>query len=43
MKDLQVWRREQDGAWMFVRGMHYREPEPAPDGSAPARRRAGAP
>lgn len=29
MKDLQVWRREVDGRWMFVRGMHYREPEPA--------------
>ena len=28
MKDLQVWRRERDGAWMFVRGMHYREPAP---------------
>lgn len=24
MKDLQVWRREPDGKWRFIRGMHYR-------------------
>ncbi|HJU87799.1 MAG TPA: nuclear transport factor 2 family protein [Gemmatimonadaceae bacterium] len=30
LKDMQIWRREPDGRWMFVRGMHYREPEPAP-------------
>ena len=29
LKDMQIWRREPDGRWMFVRGMHYREPEPA--------------
>ena len=28
LKDLQVWRREADGRWMFARGMHYRMPEP---------------
>jgi uncharacterized protein (TIGR02246 family) len=28
MKDLQVWRREQDGTWKFARGMHYRMTEP---------------
>ena len=27
LRDMQVWRRERDGQWMFVRGMHYREPE----------------
>jgi uncharacterized protein (TIGR02246 family) len=34
MKDLQIWRREPDGRWRFVRGMHYREPPrtPAPAG-----------
>jgi steroid delta-isomerase len=26
LRDLQVWRRERDGEWMFIRGMHYREP-----------------
>jgi steroid delta-isomerase len=30
MKDLQVWRRESDGRWMFTRGMHYREPDAKP-------------
>ncbi len=30
MKDLQVWRREKDGTWKFIRGMHYRMPEPKP-------------
>jgi ketosteroid isomerase-like protein len=30
MKDLQIWRREKDGSWMFIRGMHYRMPEPKP-------------
>ncbi|HYG61072.1 MAG TPA: nuclear transport factor 2 family protein [Thermoanaerobaculia bacterium] len=29
MKDLQVWRRERDGTWMFIRGMHFRIPPPA--------------
>lgn len=29
MKDLQVWRRESDGAWKFIRGMHFRIPPPA--------------
>jgi ketosteroid isomerase-like protein len=29
MKDLQVWRRESDGTWMFIRGMHYRMKPPA--------------
>jgi ketosteroid isomerase-like protein len=28
MKDLQVWRREKDGTWMFIRGMHFRIPPP---------------
>lgn len=28
LRDLQVWRRERDGQWMFIRGMHYREPTP---------------
>lgn len=27
MRDLQVWRREPDGKWRFIRGMHYRVPE----------------
>ena len=25
LKDLQVWRREPNGRWMFIRGMHYRD------------------
>ena len=29
LKDFQLWRREPGGRWMFVRGMHYREPEKA--------------
>ena len=37
LKDLQVWRREPDGRWMFIRGMHYREPEPAGASSPPGR------
>jgi len=28
MKDLQVWRRESDGSWKFIRGMHFRIPPP---------------
>jgi ketosteroid isomerase-like protein len=28
MKDLQVWRRDQDGTWKFARGMHYRMSPP---------------
>ena len=30
MKDLQIWRREKDGSWKFIRGMHYRMPELKP-------------
>lgn len=26
MKDLQVWRRQPDGRWLFSRGIHYRVP-----------------
>lgn len=26
MKDLQVWRREPDGKWRFIRGIHFRIP-----------------
>ena len=37
MKDLQVWRRDPDGAWRFARGMHYRLP-PSDSTAAPARR-----
>ncbi len=29
MKDLQIWRRESDGTWKFIRGMHFRIPPPA--------------
>lgn len=36
LRDLQVWRREADGEWRFIRGMHYRDSTAAP--SAPARR-----
>jgi steroid delta-isomerase len=25
LKDFQVWRRERDGRWAFIRGMHYPE------------------
>ena len=35
MKDLQVWRREPGGQWMFARGMHYREPEVSPPTKSP--------
>ena len=27
-RDLQVWRRERDGTWMFARGMHFRNSPP---------------
>lgn len=30
MKDLQVWRREPDGRWLFARGIHFRIPQPYP-------------
>jgi len=30
LRDLQVWRREPDGAWKFIRGMHYRDSTAAP-------------
>ena len=36
LRDLQVWRREADGEWRFIRGMHYRDSTAAP--SAPSRR-----
>ena len=36
LRDLQVWRREANGDWRFIRGMHYRDSTAAP--SAPARR-----
>jgi len=36
LRDLQVWRREADGEWRFIRGMHYRDSTAAP--SAPTRR-----
>ena len=37
MKDLQVWRREPDGAWRFARGMHYRMTPSEGVGPAPGR------
>ena len=37
LKDLQVWRREPGAGWLFVRGMHYREPEPPSDSSTTRR------
>lgn len=30
LRDLQVWRREPDGEWRFIRGMHYRDSTAAP-------------
>lgn len=30
MKDLQVWRRQADGRWLFSRGIHFRIPPAAP-------------
>ena len=30
LRDLQVWRREADGEWRFIRGMHYRDSTAAP-------------
>ena len=28
LKDMQIWRRESDGRWMFIRGMHYPDTSP---------------
>jgi steroid delta-isomerase len=39
MRDMQVWRREADGAWKFFRGMHFRNPPatpPAPPSGTPS-------
>lgn len=30
LRDLQVWRREPDGVWKFIRGMHYPDSTAAP-------------
>jgi ketosteroid isomerase-like protein len=38
LRDLQVWRREPDGRWMFIRGMHFREPVPDSARGEPAQR-----
>jgi steroid delta-isomerase len=27
-RDMQVWRRERDGTWVFVRGLHFRNATP---------------
>ena len=30
LRDLQVWRREASGRWLFIRGMHYPDSVVAP-------------
>jgi len=30
MRDMQIWRRDADGEWRFLRGMHYRDSPPTP-------------